>query len=921
MENTSEKKDKNSVKKPLKHICIGLVAHVDAGKTTLSEGMLYLSGQIRNMGRVDHGDTFLDNYETERERGITIFSKQAEFIWNDTSITILDTPGHVDFSAEMERVLQVLDCAVLVVSAVDGVQAHTVTLWRLLKQYKIPTMIFVNKMDRQEADREKLLEELKNRFGDGCVEMDMQSEENKESLAMCDETMLEEYLSGGKIEKETVKKAVAARKVFPCWFGSALKAQGIEALMSGLCEYAPSAEPLPEFGAKVYKIARDPQGNRLTYLKVTGGQLRVKDVPFAAEQSCTGKVNQIRKYSGEKYELVQTVSAGEVCAVTGLEGTYPGQGIGAQKESLLPVLEPVMTYRIELPDGCDAHKMFQNLRCLEEEDPQLHVIRNEETSEIHIRLMGEVQTEVLQKMVKDRFGVLIHFGEGRIVYKETIKNSVEGAGHFEPLRHYAEVHLRLEPGERGSGMQFAADCSEDVLDRNYQRLILTHLEEREHKGVLTGSALTDVRITLLSGKAHKKHTEGGDFRQATYRAVRQGLRKAESVLLEPYYEFRMELPLENVGKAMTDIKRMSGEFEGPETENGMAVLKGSVPAAEMNGYQKEFTAYTGGYGRLFCSLKGYGECHNTEEVIGQIGYDADADVENTADSVFCSHRAGTIVPWYEADAHMHVEGEAAEKSEEDTQMSAAFRPQRRTIELTQEELDAIYVRTPDPVKKTKRSAPVTVTAGKAAAFCNGDRLQSRNVPFDISGDYTKTKKKKADRKEYLLVDGYNIIFAWDSLKELAKIDLAAARGKLADILCNYQGYKQCELILVFDAYKVEGNPGEIMKYHNIHVVYTREAETADHYIEKTVRRIAKEHDVIVATSDALEQVIIMGQGAHRMSAAGLKEEIESVIEQMKDDYPKQEELIRNYLFDYLEKDIAEEMERVRLGSHKKKWTV
>ena len=642
MENTSEKKDKNSVKKPLKHICIGLVAHVDAGKTTLSEGMLYLSGQIRNMGRVDHGDTFLDNYETERERGITIFSKQAEFIWNDTSITILDTPGHVDFSAEMERVLQVLDCAVLVVSAVDGVQAHTVTLWRLLKQYKIPTMIFVNKMDRQEADREKLLEELKNRFGDGCVEMDMQSEENRESLAMCDETMLEEYLSGGKIEKETVKKAVAARKVFPCWFGSALKAQGIEALMSGLCEYAPSAEPLPEFGAKVYKIARDPQGNRLTYLKVTGGQLRVKDVPFAAEQSCTGKVNQIRKYSGEKYELVQTVSAGEVCAVTGLEGTYPGQGIGAQKESLLPVLEPVMTYRIELPDGCDAHKMFQNLRCLEEEDPQLHVIRNEETSEIHIRLMGEVQTEVLQKMVKDRFGVLIHFGEGRIVYKETIKNSVEGAGHFEPLRHYAEVHLRLEPGERGSGMQFATDCSEDVLDRNYQRLILTHLEEREHKGVLTGSALTDVRITLLSGKAHKKHTEGGDFRQATYRAVRQGLRKAESVLLEPYYEFRMELPLENVGKAMTDIKRMSGEFEGPETENGMAVLKGSVPAAEMNGYQKEFTAYTGGYGRLFCSLKGYGECHNTEEVIGQIGYDADADVENAADSVFCSHGAGTI---------------------------------------------------------------------------------------------------------------------------------------------------------------------------------------------------------------------------------------------------------------------------------------
>lgn len=902
MENTSENKGNKLKPRATKHISVGLLAHVDAGKTTLSEGMLYLSGQIRNMGRVDHGDTFLDHYETERERGITIFSKQAELRWNDKVITILDTPGHVDFSAEMERVLQVLDCAVLVISAADGIQAHTVTLWRLLKQYRIPTMIFVNKMDRQEADKEKLLAELKRRFGDGCIDMDMQSEVKTESLAMCDEEMLEEYLAEGKIKRETVRKAIAARKVFPCWFGSALKAEGIEELLSGLCEYAPSTEPLPEFGAKVYKIARDSQKNRLTYLKVTGGELRVKDVPAAAEGTCTGKVNQIRKYSGDKYELVQTAGAGEVCAVTGLEGTYPGQGLGIQPASALPVLQPVMTYRIELPDGCDVHKMFQNLRCLEEEDPELHVVKSEETSEIHIRLMGEVQTEVLQKIVKDRFGVLIQFGEGRIVYKETIQNVTGGAGHFEPLRHYAEVHLRLEPAERGSGMQFAADCSEDVLDRNYQRLILTHLEEREHKGVLTGSALTDVRITLLSGKAHKKHTEGGDFRQATYRAVRQGLRKAESVLLEPYYEFRMELPMENVGKAMTDIKRMSGTFDGPKTEDGMAVLTGSVPAAEMNGYQKEFTAYTGGFGRLFCTLKGYDICHNTEEVIRQIGYDADADVENTADSVFCSHGAGTIISWYEADAHMHVGG-AEERQEEDTEILEKFRPKRRAIELTQEELDAIYVRTPDPEKNKKRTSSVTVTAGKTASY------------------HGKTENKKKNRKEYLLVDGYNIIFAWDSLKQLSKIDLAAARGKLADILCNYQGYKQCELILVFDAYKVEGNPGEVIKYHNIHVVYTKEAETADHYIEKTVRQIAKEHDVIVATSDALEQVIIMGQGARRMSAAGLEEEIECALEQMKDDYPKKEEMQRNYLFDYLEKEIAEEMERVRLGSKNKKWTV
>ena len=654
MENASENRESESLNIQSGHICMGILAHVDAGKTTLSEGMLYLSGRIRNMGRVDHGDAFLDTYELERERGITIFSKQAVFKWKDREFTLLDTPGHVDFSAEMERVLQVLDCAVLVISAADGVQSHTVTLWRLLKRYEIPVFIFVNKMDRPDADREKLMKELKERFGEGCTDIESiyaGAEENLESLAVCDEDMLEEYLEKGAISRESLRQAVSARKVFPCWFGSALRAEGITELLDGVEELSAGPEYGEAFGAKVYKISRDAQGNRLTWLKVTGGVLKVKetlpDVP--------GKVNQIRIYSGDKYEMVQEASAGTVCAVAGLEDTYPGQGIGCEEASELPVLEPVLTYRIELPDGCDVHTMLRSLRQIEEEEPQLHVVWAEETSEIHIQLMGEVQTEVLQQMVKQRFGVLIGFGEGNIVYKETIKAPVEGVGHFEPLRHYAEVHLLLEPGERGSGMQFLSECPEDVLDRNWQRLILTHLEEREHKGALTGSAVTDMRITLLTGRAHQKHTEGGDFRQATYRAVRQGLRKAESILLEPYYEFRMELPMENVGRAMSDIQRMNGSFEGPEAESGQAVLTGSAPVSEMRGYQKEFAAYTGGFGRMFCTLKGYDVCHNSEEVIDRIGYDADADVENTADSVFCSHGAGIIVPWYEVEEHMHVE--------------------------------------------------------------------------------------------------------------------------------------------------------------------------------------------------------------------------------------------------------------------------
>lgn len=910
---------------PSNHINIGLVAHVDAGKTTLSEGMLYLSGSIRDMGRVDYGSAFLDTYELERERGITIFSKQAVMRWKDLEITLLDTPGHVDFSAEMERVLQVLDYAILIISAADGIQSHTLTLWRLLKRYGIPVFLFVNKMDRPDADRERLLGELKSRLDEECTDMEAVFGKDGctvdlsqlENLALCDEELTEEYLETGAVADVSIRRAVKERKVFPCWFGSALKAEGIEEFLNGLERYMECPVYPEKFGAKVYKIARDAQGNRLTYLKVTGGVLNVKETLDGVD----GKVNQIRIYSGEKFEMAQSAGAGAVCAVTGLEGTYPGQGIGIEKDSELPVLEPVLTYRIELPDGCDVHTMLRNMRQLEEEEPELHVMWMEEAKEIHVQLMGEVQTEVLQRIVKERFGVLIGFGEGNIVYKETVEAPVEGVGHFEPLRHYAEVHLRLEPGERGSGMQFESACSEDVLDRNWQRLILTHLEEKEHRGALTGSVITDMKITLTGGRAHKKHTEGGDFRQATYRAVRQGLRKAEGVLLEPYYEFRMELPLEHVGRAMTDIQRMSGKFAGPESEGDTVVLTGTAPVSEMRGYQKEFAAFTGGYGRLFCTLKGYDVCHNQEEVVERIGYDADADLENTADSVFCAHGAGFVVPWYQVEEYMHVDStqeEGVNGWRED--MPTFIRPTGRKIELTREELDAIYVRTPDPVRREVKNTSVTVSAGRkkysgGAGSERGKKRPGGADPADTASVSSK-RKMRVNREEYLLVDGYNIIFAWDELRELSKVDLAAARGKLADILCNYQGCRKCTLILVFDAYKVEGNPGEVAKYHNIHIVYTKEAETADQYIEKTVRKISKTYDVVVATSDALEQVIILGQGARRLSAAGLREEVELAIEEIRGEHLGKGGRLRNYLFDYLEDEDAKTMEQIRLGKEK-----
>ena len=880
---------------------VGLLAHVDAGKTTLSESILYQSGAIRNLGRVDHQDAFLDTDEMERERGITIFSKQAVLTWKDTEITLLDTPGHVDFSAEMERVLQVLDCAVLVISGADGVQGHTETLWKLLTRYGIPVFLFLNKIYQEGTDCGKLLAELKSRFSEGCIDfgrVETGAEEVIEEIAVCDEQTMEEYLEKGSVAVASIRRLVADRKIFPCYFGSALHLQGVEELMNGICTYQMQKENPAAFGAKVYKIARDGQGNRLTYLKVTGGTLKVKDV--IGENG--DKVNQIRVYSGEKYELLSEADAGKVCAVTGLAETYPGQGLGAEKDSELPILEPVLTYRIILPDDCNVHTMLRDLKLLEEEEPELHVVWIEKSQEIHVQLMGDVQIEILQRIIKERFGVLVEFGEGSIVYKETIAAPVEGVGHFEPLRHYAEVHLRLEPGERGSGMQFDSECSEDVLDRNWQRLVLTHLEEKEHKGVLTGSVITDMKITLTSGKAHLKHTEGGDFRQATYRAVRQGLKKAESVLLEPYYEFRIELPSENVGRAMTDIQNRFGKFEAPETLGEMTVLTGIAPVSTLSGYQKDVIAYTGGRGRISLTLKGYDLCHNQEEVVAARGYDSELDLANPTGSVFCAHGAGFVVDWDEVEEYMHMERTLDQTGEEG--LAEVTLPKRRhsSIELTQEELDAIYVRTPDPVKQNH--GPVTVCA-----------KEKDREPGSAYTDpkWERRRREKEGRQEYLLVDGYNIIFSWEELRELSEKDIGAARGKLADILSNYQGYRKCTLILVYDAYKVEGNPGEVMKYHNIYIVYTKEAETADQYIEKTVRRIAKDAAVTVATSDGLEQVIILGQGANRMSAPGLKEEIERTLAEVRGEHLGKKGSVGNYLFDYLDEETAEEMEKVRLG--------
>lgn len=902
MENMSEDRGKNMAKKPSDHICIGLLAHVDAGKTTLSESMLYLSGRIRQQGRVDHGNAYLDTYELERARGITIFSKQAELVFGELEVTLLDTPGHVDFSAEMERTLRVLDYAILVINGADGVQGHTETLWKLLKQYRIPAFLFINKMDQNGTDAEKLLEELRVKLSGSCIRFGEaeDSEEFLENVAMAEEQVLETYLEHGTIERGEISRLIWERKVFPCYFGSALKNIGVKEFLAGLECYAKERSYPEEFGAKVYKIARDPQGNRLTYLKVTGGVLKVRDL--IRYQDVEEKVSQIRIYSGEKYDAVQEVRAGRVCAVTGLTKTYPGEGLGAEPPSEGPVLTPVLNYQLILPEGCDTHGMLLKLRQLEEEDPELHIVWNEELGEIHAQLMGEVQTEILQSMIRERFQTEVTFGPGNIVYKETIKRPAEGVGHFEPLRHYAEVHLLLEPGESGSGLVFAADCSEDVLDRNWQRLILTHLAEKEHRGVLTGSAITDMKITLVAGRAHLKHTEGGDFRQATYRAVRQGLKSTESVLLEPYYEFRMEIPAEFVGRALTDIQRMAGEFQTPATEGDFAVITGSAPVSEMRDYQLEVTSYTKGRGRLFCTLKGYAPCHNAEEVIEQIGYDSEGDLDNPTGSVFCAHGAGFHVSWDQVPDHMHleyvwtpeaekeksaIEAKKGQGSVQSGRVSSSF---SRSVE-EDKELEEIFLRT---YGKIERKRPIA----------------ERRVE---SPEERQKRMRKDQMEEYLLVDGYNVIFAWEDLKELAKVNIEGARNKLMDVLCNYQGFKKCNLILVFDAYKVQGQELGVQKYHNIYVVYTKEAETADQYIEKVVHEIGRKYHVTVATSDNVEQVMTLGQGGKLLSARDLRTEVEEVQRQIREEYLNRPQKGKNYLFDYLDEEISGQMEEVRLG--------
>ncbi len=941
-----------SENKPDKYICTALLAHVDAGKTTLSEGILYLSGKIRELGRVDHKNAYLDIYELERSRGITIFSKQAVFELGGSQVTLLDTPGHVDFSAEMERTLQVLDYAVLVINGMDGVQGHTRTLWKLLLRYRIPVFLFINKMDQEGTDRERLLGDIRSCLDENCFAFDEDEAKLYEELAVCEDSVLEEYLESGSIEDETIVRLIAERKVFPCYFGSALKLQGVHKLLEGLGRYTRSwavsgvkgragqdgdgcagkaekggikaggsEEGGRGFGARVYKISRDAQGNRLTHMRVTSGCLRVKDVLTSgpdAPRQWEEKINQIRIYSGEKYEAVREAQTGCVCAVTGLSRTYPGEGLGVEKASHSPILEPVLNYRVCLPEGCDAHTMLRNLRMLEEEDPMLGIVWNEELGEIYVQLMGAVQIEILQSMIRDRFHVEVTFDTGNIVYKETITRIAEGVGHFEPLRHYAEVHLILEPGEPGSGIVLDTDCSEDELDRNWQRLVLTHLAEREHRGVLTGSAVTDMRITLAAGRSHLKHTEGGDFRQATYRAVRQGLMQAGSILLEPYYDYWLEVPSDMVGRAMNDIQKMSGEFGSPEASGDMSLLTGKAPVAKMRDYQMEVNSYTRGQGKLTCTFRGYEPCHNAEEIIEEKEYDPESDLENPAGSVFCAHGAGFVVPWDEVPEHMHIESQLKKYTEPDERTAEsspqgavsgeeAKAPQKagasgglekagRTGFSREEEkeLEEIFIRT---YGRVERKAP------------SSSKLVTREP---------KQKQRKDDGpvKEYLLVDGYNVIFAWEDLKELADVNIEAARNKLMDILCNYQGFRKCTVILVFDAYKVDGYALEIQKYHNIHVVYTKQAETADQYIEKVVHQIGRRYHVTVVTSDGVEQVVTLGQGGTLISSREFREEVKIVRRLIREEYESRRESGKNYLFDHMDEELARKMEDVRLGRKK-----
>lgn len=878
----------------MKKLTVGILAHVDAGKTTLSEGILYTSGNIRKMGRVDNGDAFLDTYDLERARGITIFSKQAVVPLKELEITLLDTPGHVDFSAEMERTLQVLDYAILVISGADGVQGHTRTLWSLLKKYKIPVFLFVNKMDQQRTDKEALLYELKNRLDDGCIDFtNTENEDFMENAAMTDEEVLERFLENGIVETEEIKSLIADRKIFPCYFGSALKLQGVEEFLQGIECYVQMPEYPQEFGAKVFKISRDEQGNRLTHLKVTGGTLKVKSL--IANGDTEEKINQIRIYSGEKFEMAAEACAGTICAVTGLSRTKPGEGLGLEHTGYEPVLEPVLTYQMILPPEASPATMLPKLRQLEEEEPELHIVWKEDLQEIQVQMMGEVQIEILRSLISDRFGVEVEFGKGNIVYRETIANTVEGVGHFEPLRHYAEVHLLMQPGERGSGVVIDTQCSEDDLDRNWQRLIITHLMEKEYQGVLTGAAITDIKITLAAGRAHQKHTEGGDFRQATYRAVRQGLMQAESVLLEPYYEFRLEIPQAMVGRAMTDIEKMHGAFETPETEGEMSVLTGTAPVACMQDYQKEVIAYTKGTGRLFCDLKGYELCHNADEVIAATGYDPDGDTDNPSGSVFCSHGAGYYVPWNQVKDHMHLESVLMDSSRETDEKEDTLAQRRAYIEeetIDTEEIDRILEQTYYANQHNKSKWKKKKIQRKAEDY------RSSAVKSSVTRDMSK---------KYLLVDGYNIIYAWKDLKELADENIDAARGKLMDLLCNYQGIKRMELIVVFDAYRVKGHDTEVLDYHNIHIVYTKEAETADQYIEKFAHEHGRKYDVTVATSDGLEQIIIRGQGCRLLSAREFKKDIEEASRQLREEYMENQVTSKNYLMDVISKEELDKL--------------
>ncbi len=957
------------------HICAGILAHVDAGKTTLAESILYLTGTIRKMGRVDHRDAFLDTHELERNRGITIFSKQAELMLGDRKVTLLDTPGHVDFSAEMKRTLQVLDYGILVISGAEGVQAHVETLWRLLARYEIPTFLFINKMDQNGTDKDRLMEEIKRRLDSRCIdfssargvsfgvfqnssrEQEDAKEQWEEEIATSSEELLEAYLEGKHVSKEEIASLIQRRQIFPCFFGSALKLTGVKEFLEGMEEnLIPPSYP-ETFGARVFKISRDSQGTRLTHIKITGGSLRVK-TPLTAlqiqgreteETPKNEKIDQIRIYSGAGYRTVDQVEAGAVCAVTGLTETRCGDGLGIEEEKRVPVLEPVLTYRIELPAGADINGSYRKLKQLEEEEPELHIVWDESLREIHVQVMGDVQIEILKSIIQDRYGLEVEFGAGSIVYKETIAGPVEGIGHYEPLRHYAEVHLLMEPLERGSGLEFESRCSEDVLDRNWQRLVLTHLEEKKHRGVLMGAEITDMKLTLITGKAHLKHTEGGDFRQATYRAVRNGLMKARSILLEPVYEFRLEVPADSIGRAMGDLQRMEATFGSPQLEGEMSILTGTVPVSCFQNYSREVAAYTRGRGHIFCTVKGYEPCHNGEQVMAENLYYPEADVSNTPDSVFCSHGAGFVVPWDMVEAYAHLDGGLKDQVEDYGTREDGSAGWLRPARLEREEEIQLPKQEEAPMKSGQKSRKETTSAytvmskedreladifertygpvKRRSLFDKGITINKEETEPEETEEERRqrlernreiTEEKKAGKsspaqEEYLLVDGYNIIFAWDELNALSKTSLEAARQKLMDILCNYQGFRKIHVILVFDAYKVKGNVREIFQYHNIHVVYTQEAETADQYIEKTVHEMGRKYQVTVATSDGLEQVIILGAGAKRMSARELYREVKQTEQEIRQDYIRPDTGSKSLLIHQASQEVAEWMENKRLG--------